>query len=70
MQGDWQKATKWLEDGLYEEGKTVIKRIVGRMRALVGDSSRVVEDEAEMHGRRQAEDAVSRAKEELDRLQK
>ncbi|KAJ9617292.1 hypothetical protein H2200_001013 [Cladophialophora chaetospira] len=70
MQGDWQRATKWLEESLYEEGKSVIKKIVGRMRALVEDSSRVIEDEVEVQSRRQAEDAVLRAKEELARLQK
>jgi len=70
MQGDWQKATKWLETDLYDEGKSVIRRLVSRMRELVENSSRVVEDEVEVQGRREAEDAVLRAKEELDRLQK
>ncbi|ETI24502.1 hypothetical protein G647_03871 [Cladophialophora carrionii CBS 160.54] len=70
MQGDWQKATKWLEDSLYEEGRTVIKGIVRRMRELIENSSRVVEDEVEVQSRRQAEDAVMRAKDELHRLQK
>jgi hypothetical protein len=70
MQGDWQKATKWLEDTLYEEGRTVIKGLVRRMRELLENSTRVVEDEVEVQSRRQAEDAVMRAKEELNRLQK
>ena len=69
MQGDWQKATKWLEESLYEEGRATIRRVVGRMRELVDNSSRVVEDEVEVQSRRQAEDAVLRAKEELNRLQ-
>ncbi|EXJ60646.1 hypothetical protein A1O7_04799 [Cladophialophora yegresii CBS 114405] len=69
MQGDWQKATKWLEETLYEEGRTVIKGLVRRMRELIETSSRVVEDEVEVQSRRQAEDAVMRAKEELRRLQ-
>ncbi|KIX94147.1 uncharacterized protein Z520_10173 [Fonsecaea multimorphosa CBS 102226] len=70
MQGDWFKATKALEHSLYDEGRTVIQRIVGRMEELVDTASRVVEDEVEVQSRRQAEDAVTRAKEELDRLQK
>ena len=69
MQGDWQKATKWLEDALYDEGRTAIQRLVRRMRELVEDSSRPVEDEVEVQSRRQAEDSVLRAKEELKRLQ-
>ncbi len=69
MQGDWQKATKWLEETLYDEGRTVIQRLVRRMRELVENSSRAVEDEVEVQSRRQAEDAVLRAKEELKRLQ-
>lgn len=70
MQGDWLKATKFLEEGLYDEGRTVIQRIVSRMRELVENSSRVVPDEVEVESRRQAEDAVTRAKEELERLEK
>lgn len=70
MQGDWHKSTKALEDGLYDQGKTVIQRIVGRMRDLVENKSRVVEDDVELQSRRQAEDAVLRASEELERLQK
>ncbi|OQV00579.1 hypothetical protein CLAIMM_06058 [Cladophialophora immunda] len=70
MQGDWFKATKALEHSLYDEGRTVIQRIVGRMEELVDNASRVVEDEVELQSRRQAEDAVARAREELDRLQK
>ena len=70
MQGDWQKATKYLEDGLFDEGKTVIQRIVGRMRELIETGSCPVEDELEVLSRRQAEYAVAKAKEELVKLQK
>ncbi|KIW92454.1 uncharacterized protein Z519_06301 [Cladophialophora bantiana CBS 173.52] len=69
MQGDWFKATKALEHSLYDEGRAVIQRIVGRMEELVDNASRVAEDEVELQSRRQAEDAVTKAKEELDRLQ-
>ncbi|KAK5480772.1 hypothetical protein LTR55_007275 [Exophiala xenobiotica] len=68
MQGDWLKATRSLEQGLHDEGKSVIRRIVGRMRDLVEQGSKVVEDEVEVQSRREAEDAVLRAREELDRL--
>jgi len=68
MQGDWLKATKFMEESLHDEGKTVIQRIVTRMRQLVEDASIIVEDEVEVHTRREAENAVMRAKEELDRL--
>ncbi|OAL33103.1 hypothetical protein AYO20_07585 [Fonsecaea nubica] len=70
MQGDWFKATKALEHNLYDEGRTVIQRIVGRMEELVDAASRVVEDEVELQSRKEVEDAVTRAKEELDRLEK
>lgn len=68
MQGDWLRATKSLEEGLHDEGRTVIQRIVTRMRQLVEDASMIVEDEVEVQTRREAENAVKRAKEELDRL--
>ncbi|KAJ9616223.1 hypothetical protein H2204_013967 [Knufia peltigerae] len=68
MQSDWLNATKTLETALHEEGKTLIRRMVGRMRDLVEQGSKVVEDEVEVHTRREAEDAVLRAKEELERL--
>lgn len=68
MQSDWLTTTKTLETGLHEEGKTLIRRIVGRMRDLVDQGSKVVEDEVEIRTRREAEDAVLRAKEELERL--
>lgn len=70
MQGDWLRATKALEDGLYDEGRTLIQRIVERMRELVANRSRVVEDQVEVQIRREAEDAVMRAKQELERLEK
>ncbi|KIW99377.1 uncharacterized protein Z518_11365 [Rhinocladiella mackenziei CBS 650.93] len=70
MQGDWLKATKALEDGLYEEGRTVIQKIVGRMTELIEKGSRVIEDEVEVRSRQEAENAVMKAREELDRLEK
>jgi hypothetical protein len=70
MQGDWHKATKALEDGLLDEGRVLIQRIVGRMRQLVENGSRVVEDEVELETRRQAQMAVEKARTELNRLEK
>ncbi|EHY54930.1 hypothetical protein HRR83_005811 [Exophiala dermatitidis] len=70
MQTDWLKATKALEGGLYEEGRDLIRRIVVRMRELVENASRVVEDELEVRSRKEAQDAITRARDELDRLEK
>lgn len=70
MQGDWFRATKAMEDGLFDEGRTVVQRIVGRMRELVESASRIQEDNVEVQSRREAENAVQRAREELDRLEK
>jgi hypothetical protein len=70
MQGDWQKATKSLEDGLFDKGKVLIQHIVGRMRQLVEDGSCVVEDDVELQTRREVMAAVKMAKDEIDRLEK
>ena len=35
MQGSWQRATKDLEDLLFDEGRQIIQRIVDRMKELV-----------------------------------
>jgi hypothetical protein len=70
MQGDWQKVTHWLESDLHDEGKTVVRRLVTRMRELIENRSRIVEDEVEVQSRQDAENAVARARAELDRLQK
>ncbi|EXJ91656.1 hypothetical protein A1O3_00206 [Capronia epimyces CBS 606.96] len=70
MQSDWLKATKALEGSLYDEGRAEIRKIVGVMTELVGNASKVVEDEVEIQSRREAEEAVLKAREELDRLEK
>lgn len=68
MQGGWQRATKQLENELYDEGRSTIKHIVGRMRHLVDDKSRPRIDQAEEQRWRSAWDSVERAKAELEKL--
>lgn len=70
MQGDWHKATKALEEDLLDEGRTVIQKIVGRMRELVENGGRVVEDPVEVQTRHEAEQAVAKARDELSKLEK
>lgn len=70
MQGDWHKTTRALEDDLLDEGRTVIQRIVGRMHQLVENGGRLVADPVEIQTRREAEEAVAKAREELSKLEK
>jgi hypothetical protein len=65
MQTDWMRDCRGMEEGLLVEGKSVVKRIEGRMRGLVEEGSVVREDEVEGEMRRKAEEAVSRAEGEL-----
>lgn len=69
MQGDWYNATRSLENKLLDEGRIVIQKIVGRMRDLVRNGSKIQVDEVELQTRLQAEAAVKRAREELERLE-
>lgn len=68
MQGGWQRATKDVEDELFDEGRSTIKRIVGRMRQLVEEKSQPRVDRAEEQRWRAAWGSVERAKAELDKL--
>jgi hypothetical protein len=68
MQGGWQRATKQMEDELFDEGRTTIRRIVGRMRQLVEDKARPRLDQAEDERWRKAWGSVERAKTELEKL--
>lgn len=45
-----------------DEGRSVLKQTEEHMRRLVNDASQVVEDEAEARARREAIEAVERAK--------
>lgn len=68
MQGDWQKTTKAFEERLYDQGRDVIRTIVESMKVLVDQASQVREDEVEVQALREAQAAVDRAREELNRL--
>ena len=68
MQTDWMRGCRGMENGLFEEGKSVVKRIEGRMRGLVEEGSVVREDVVEEEMRRVAEEAVRRAEGELEVL--
>jgi hypothetical protein len=67
MQGAWQQATRELEEGLFDEGRRVIQRVVGRMRLLVEEKAQTI-DGAEDQGVRKAREAVGRVREELERV--
>lgn len=68
MQGGWQAATKGIEDELYDEGRTAIRRITGRMQVLVEDKARPRVDQAKQLKFRMAVESVARAREELSKL--
>lgn len=69
MQGGWQMATKIMEEGLFEEGKAVIKGIVGRMKTLVDSRVEVREDVIEKERREKALIAVDNARGQLTKLE-
>ncbi|ERF75852.1 hypothetical protein EPUS_01218 [Endocarpon pusillum Z07020] len=62
MQREWEVQCKDLEHGLMEKGRSVLKQTEEHMRRLVNDASQVVEDEAEVRARREAIEAVEKAK--------
>ncbi|KAF7510228.1 hypothetical protein GJ744_006924 [Endocarpon pusillum] len=62
MQREWEAQCKDLEHGLMDEGRSVLKQTEEHMRRLVNDASQVVEDEAEVRARREAIEAVEKAK--------
>jgi chemotaxis protein histidine kinase CheA len=68
MQKEWEVQCKDLENGLMEEGRSVLKQTEEKMRRLVRDASQVVEDEVEMRIRKEATDAVEKAKTALSEL--
>ena len=68
MQGDWQTQCKALEDGLLDAGRTVLRQTEERMRELVRHGGRVDEDSAETRMRREAYEAVEKAKQALKKL--
>lgn len=68
MQGGWQRATKAMEDELYNEGRTTIRRITGSMRGLVDEHARPRIDQVEESRWQAAWGSVERAKTELQKL--
>ena len=68
MQTDWLASCRNLEEGLMEEGRSVIKRIEVRMRTLVEEGGRTQDDPVEMQMRLEAEEAVELARLELQKL--
>ncbi len=62
MQREWESQCKDLEQGLMDEGRSVLRQTEQDMRRLVNDASQVVEDEAEVRARREAIEAVEKAK--------
>lgn len=62
MQRAWEAQCRDLESGLMEEGRTVLKQTEEYLRRRVEEASHVVEDEAEVRLRKEANEAVERAK--------
>ena len=62
MQGDWQTQCKALEDGLLDAGRTVLRQTEEKMKELVRDGGRVGEESVETRARREASEAVEKAK--------
>ena len=68
MQGGWMRATKGLEEGLFDEGRTVIQRVVSRMRQLMEHAGETRADGVDMRKLKEAKESVERAKVELGKL--
>jgi len=68
MQSDWQTQCKALEDGLLDGGRTVLRQTEERMRELVKDGGKVIEDDVEIRTRNEASEAVEKAKQALKKL--
>ena len=68
MQGDWQTQCKSMEDGLLSAGRTVLRQTEERMRELVRDGGRVNKDSVETRSRREASEAVVKAKKAITKL--
>ena len=66
MQGSWQTATKGLEDGLFDEGRKTIQRIVERMKELVALKAR--RNEGQDRTVVEAMEAVEKARVEFERV--
>ena len=70
MQGGWMRATKDLEEGLFDDGRGVIQRVVSRMRQLVVGAGENRDDDVEMRRLKEAKESIQRAQAELDKVTK
>ena len=68
MQSDWQTQCKALEDGFLDAGRTVLRQTVERMGELVREGGRVDEDSVETRTRKEASEAVDKARQALKKL--
>ena len=68
MQGSWQRATKQLEEELFDEGRNAVRNVVGRMRQLVALNNVDREEDAGMRLAREAMEAVQNAKAEFEKV--
>jgi hypothetical protein len=70
MQGGWMKATRHMENELFDEGRGIIRRIVDRMHDLVQAKAKPRVDQAAVARREQALKTVETAEGELKKLMK
>ena len=68
MQGSWQQATKQLEESLFDDGRTAVRRIVGRMRDLVALDAAEKGEDAGMRRAGEAMAVVERARVEFEKV--
>ena len=68
MQGSWQQATKQLEESLFDDGRTAVRRIVGRMRGLVALDAAEKGEDAGMRRAGEAMAVVERARVEFEKV--
>lgn len=70
MQKEWEVQCHDLEEGLMREGRGVLREVEEGMRRTVRDAARVVEENEEaVRTRKEALEAVDRAREELQKLE-
>jgi hypothetical protein len=68
MQSDWKTQCTALEEGLLDAGRTVLRQTEERMRELVKDGGKAIEDNVENRTWNEASAAVEKAKQALKRL--
>ena len=68
MQGGWQYTTREVEAGLFEKGREVITDVTVKMRRLVEQATERREDGQVMRRRREAKEAIERARLALEKV--